>query len=228
MLCSVSSTSLQTLGIALACCVAATSPCCLLASRTTRAIRLLACTAPCVATSTPQSQVEPHVRVYIPPPVTALHCCTPVTEHACCVSTTVPFPDLDGAYFGRTFPHLFLMVFPKLVPSRLQTREYIGKIYGFRVYERPLLQDGGRGGGSSGSSGGAAGAGAGAVASASSSRKKRNDGTKASSSTTARTSKAAAAAAAAAAPTAAAASSAHTTTASAAARDTTMRVAHAP
>ena len=227
MLCSVSSTSLQTLGIALACCVAATSPCCLLASRTTRAIRLLACTAPCAATSTPQSQVEPHVRVLLTPthpPVTVLHCCTPATEHVCCVLTTVPFPDLDGAYFGRTFPHLFLMVFPKLVPSRLQTREYIGKIYGFRVYERPLLQDGGRGG-SSGSSGGAAGAGAGAVASASSSRKKRNDGTKASSSTTASTSKAAAAAA----PTAAAASSAHTTTtATAAARDTTMRVAHAP
>ncbi|CEM05420.1 unnamed protein product [Vitrella brassicaformis CCMP3155] len=38
---------------------------------------------------------------------------------------------LDGAYFGTTFPHLFLLTYENLVPPRPQW--YVPRIYGFRV-----------------------------------------------------------------------------------------------
>jgi hypothetical protein len=39
---------------------------------------------------------------------------------------------IDGAYFGTTFPHLFLMTFPPSVPPPLAT-VYIPRVFGFRI-----------------------------------------------------------------------------------------------
>lgn len=40
--------------------------------------------------------------------------------------------NLDGAYFGTTFPHLFLLAHPELIPPKLQ-QAYVPRIYGFRI-----------------------------------------------------------------------------------------------
>jgi hypothetical protein len=43
---------------------------------------------------------------------------------------------VDGAAFGTTFPHLFLMTFPNLVPDPLPTGSaYIPRIFGFRIHK---------------------------------------------------------------------------------------------
>jgi hypothetical protein len=39
---------------------------------------------------------------------------------------------LDGAYFGTTFSHLFLLTHPDLIPSRPE-QSYVPRIYGFRI-----------------------------------------------------------------------------------------------
>ena len=42
--------------------------------------------------------------------------------------------ELDGAYFGTTFPHLFLMQYPTLVPEPPnQVARYVPRVFGFRV-----------------------------------------------------------------------------------------------
>lgn len=42
---------------------------------------------------------------------------------------------VDGAAFGTTFPHLFLMTFANLVPDPLPvTSTYIPRVFGFRVH----------------------------------------------------------------------------------------------
>ena len=42
---------------------------------------------------------------------------------------------VDGAAFGTTFPHLFLMTFSNLVPDPLpQDSAYIPRVFGFRVH----------------------------------------------------------------------------------------------
>jgi len=45
---------------------------------------------------------------------------------------TYPWP-LDGAYFGTTFPHLFLMTFPHLQPPRVKDF-YTPRIFGFQLH----------------------------------------------------------------------------------------------
>lgn len=40
---------------------------------------------------------------------------------------------VDGAYFGTTFPHLLIMMYPQLAPARSQER-YVPKIFGFRIH----------------------------------------------------------------------------------------------
>lgn len=40
--------------------------------------------------------------------------------------------NLDGAYFGTTFPHLFLLLYPDSIPPKLSTT-YVPRIYGFRI-----------------------------------------------------------------------------------------------
>ena len=52
--------------------------------------------------------------------------------------------NVDGAYFGTTFPHLFLMTFPSLRPDRRKVKEmaesYVPKVFGFKI--SPLANSG--------------------------------------------------------------------------------------
>ncbi|CCG82366.1 Casein kinase II subunit beta [Taphrina deformans PYCC 5710] len=45
------------------------------------------------------------------------------------------FQHVEGANFGTTFPHLFFMTFPELLPPARDTDIYRAKIYGFKVSE---------------------------------------------------------------------------------------------
>uniref|UniRef100_A0A7S2YFK9 Casein kinase II subunit beta n=1 Tax=Entomoneis paludosa TaxID=265537 RepID=A0A7S2YFK9_9STRA len=48
---------------------------------------------------------------------------------------------VDGAAFGTTFPHLFLMTFSNLVPDPLpMTTSYIPRVFGFRVHKSARQQ----------------------------------------------------------------------------------------
>lgn len=42
--------------------------------------------------------------------------------------------NLDGAYFGTTFCHLFLLTHPELIEQK-QTEKYIPRIFGFKIHE---------------------------------------------------------------------------------------------
>jgi casein kinase II subunit beta len=42
---------------------------------------------------------------------------------------------LDGAYWGTTFPHMLFQMHPELVPT-LPDHKYVPRIYGFRINER--------------------------------------------------------------------------------------------
>ena len=51
--------------------------------------------------------------------------------------------NIDGAYFGATFPHLFLLAHPELIPSATTTNsatvsEYVPRIFGFAINERSV------------------------------------------------------------------------------------------
>ena len=58
---------------------------------------------------------------------------------------------IDGAFFGSTFPHLFLQTYGELRPQRC-TRQYVPRVFGFKVH-----QQGYSGAAGSSSSGGAQG-----------------------------------------------------------------------
>lgn len=63
--------------------------------------------------------------VYHPPPVRSRS-----SHHSSAGAAGV-----DGAAFGTTFPHLFLMTFSNLVPDRLPpTSAYVPRVFGFRVH----------------------------------------------------------------------------------------------
>lgn len=56
---------------------------------------------------------------------------------------------VDGAAFGTTFPHLFLMTFNNLVPDPLdQQSAYIPRVFGFRVHQSARQRNSGGGSGS--------------------------------------------------------------------------------
>ena len=40
--------------------------------------------------------------------------------------------DIDGAYFGTSFPHIFLKQFPDLIPKG--PAKFVPKIYGFKIF----------------------------------------------------------------------------------------------
>ena len=42
-------------------------------------------------------------------------------------------PEIDGAYFGTSFPHMLLQAYPELVPKQ-GAAPYIPRIYGFRIF----------------------------------------------------------------------------------------------
>jgi len=47
-----------------------------------------------------------------------------------------PFPkhsQIDGAYFGTTFPHLFLQAYPDLIPPPPKS-SYVPRIFGFKIH----------------------------------------------------------------------------------------------
>ena len=41
---------------------------------------------------------------------------------------------IDGAFFGRTFPHLFFLTYPELKPKSL-TEKYVPKVFGYKVHK---------------------------------------------------------------------------------------------
>jgi Casein kinase II regulatory subunit len=48
--------------------------------------------------------------------------------------------NVDGAYFGTTFPHLLLMTYPSLRPAR-STESYTPRIFGFKLHASALEAD---------------------------------------------------------------------------------------
>lgn len=40
--------------------------------------------------------------------------------------------DIDGAYFGTSFPHIFLKHYPELMPKG--PAKFVPKIYGFKIF----------------------------------------------------------------------------------------------
>ncbi|KAL9844161.1 putative casein kinase II, regulatory subunit, casein kinase II subunit beta [Arabidopsis thaliana] len=45
------------------------------------------------------------------------------------------YQDIDGAYFGTTFPHLFLMAYGNMKPQK-PAQNYVPKIFGFKVHNK--------------------------------------------------------------------------------------------
>ncbi|KAL9179210.1 hypothetical protein ACHAXT_008500 [Thalassiosira profunda] len=45
--------------------------------------------------------------------------------------------NVDGAYFGTTFPHLYLMTHPEMIPAR-PAQQYAPRVYGFRINRSSL------------------------------------------------------------------------------------------
>ena len=43
------------------------------------------------------------------------------------------FVDIDGAYFGKSFPNIFFQTFPELIIDEPQ-KLYVPKIYGFKIF----------------------------------------------------------------------------------------------
>ncbi|KAJ0910510.1 putative casein kinase II, regulatory subunit, casein kinase II subunit beta [Helianthus annuus] len=44
------------------------------------------------------------------------------------------FVDIDGAYFGTTFPHLFLMTYGHLKPQKA-TQSFVPRVFGFKLHK---------------------------------------------------------------------------------------------
>ena len=69
------------------------------------------------------------VKIFCPKCQQVYH--TPPLRSRANISTGV-----DGAAFGTTFPHLFLMTFSNLVPDPLPaTTAYVPRVFGFRVHQ---------------------------------------------------------------------------------------------
>jgi len=44
----------------------------------------------------------------------------------------VSLADIDGAYFGTTFPHLFFLTYPEIKPVN-DADKYVPRVFGFRI-----------------------------------------------------------------------------------------------
>ncbi|KAK4260309.1 hypothetical protein QN277_003445 [Acacia crassicarpa] len=44
------------------------------------------------------------------------------------------YQDIDGAYFGTTFPHLFLMTYGHLKPQK-PSQNYVPRVFGFKIHK---------------------------------------------------------------------------------------------
>jgi casein kinase II subunit beta len=70
---------------------------------------------------------EQNVLVYCPR-------CRQVMVPAIMASSRYEDIKLDGAYFGSTFPHLFFMQYPHLLPSPpLEMFPFVPRVFGFKV-----------------------------------------------------------------------------------------------
>ena len=88
--------------------------------------------------------------VYHPPPIRSRS-----SHHG--PGTAAGSGAVDGAAFGTTFPHLFLMTFNNLVPDPLDSKsKYVPRVFGFRVHHS-ARQRIAPGSSAAGGSGGAAG-----------------------------------------------------------------------
>ena len=45
--------------------------------------------------------------------------------------------NIDGAYFGTTFPHLYLMTHPDMIPAK-PNQQYHPRVYGFKINKSSL------------------------------------------------------------------------------------------
>lgn len=45
--------------------------------------------------------------------------------------------NVDGAYFGSTFPHLYLMTHPDMIPPK-PAQNYVPRVFGFKVHPTSL------------------------------------------------------------------------------------------
>ena len=45
----------------------------------------------------------------------------------------IKFVDIDGAYFGKSFPIIFFQTFPELIPDEAK-KLYIPKMFGFKIF----------------------------------------------------------------------------------------------
>lgn len=75
--------------------------------------------------------------VYHPPPIRSR------SNHCTAVNQISASGAVDGAAFGTTFPHLFLMTFNNLVPDALSPEStYVPRIFGFRVHRSGRQRNG--------------------------------------------------------------------------------------
>lgn len=42
--------------------------------------------------------------------------------------------NIDGAYFGTTFPHLYLMTHPEMIPVK-PSQQYVPRVFGFKIHQ---------------------------------------------------------------------------------------------
>jgi hypothetical protein len=49
-----------------------------------------------------------------------------------------PYSDIDGAYFGTTFPHLFLLTYVHLKPQK-PSQHYVPRVFGFKLHKPWLM-----------------------------------------------------------------------------------------
>lgn len=78
--------------------------------------------------------------VYHPPPIRSR------SSHQSAANSGGGSGAVDGASFGTTFPHLFLMTFNNLVPDPLPPDSaYVPRVFGFRVHQSARQRSGGGG-----------------------------------------------------------------------------------
>jgi Casein kinase II regulatory subunit len=73
--------------------------------------------------------------VYHPPPIRSRSSSSSHNNHGGGAGGSSGSAGVDGAAFGTTFPHLFLMTFSNLVPDPLPPNSaYVPRVFGFRVH----------------------------------------------------------------------------------------------
>ncbi|XP_076881411.1 casein kinase II subunit beta-1-like [Bidens hawaiensis] len=83
-----------------------------------RCPRVYCCGHPCLPVGQSDVSRQSNVKIYCPK----------------CEDIYTPQSNLDGAYFGSTFPHLFLMTYGHLKPQK-PSQDYIPRVFGFKVHK---------------------------------------------------------------------------------------------